>query len=76
MAPNTEFATLPLKAGLNISDPNTAGGSVFQLLLTTILNQPGAQRVYWGLQIENPSELELFIDWDSYEAHKSFRKSR
>lgn len=74
MAPATEVALLPLKAGADISDPNTGAGTILQEALNTVLDQDGAQRAYFGTAEEDPTMLWLFVDWDSYEAHQNFIK--
>ena len=75
MAPVTESAHLPLKTGATPADPNSPAGSIWQGALSTILNQPGAQRAYWGLEVEKPSTLRLFVDWESIDHHKKFMES-
>lgn len=68
----TEIAVIGLVPGANIEDPNSSAGTVWQDTLTTVLDQDGAQRAYWGRQVENPSVLHLFVDWDSVEHHHKF----
>ena len=75
MAPVTEIAYLPLKTGCNPSEANSPAASAWQNMLKTVLDQPGAQRAYWGLEVENPSMLRLFVDWDSIDDHLNFRKT-
>jgi hypothetical protein len=75
MAPVTEIAYLSLKPGQNPADANSPAGSLMQEILKTILAQEGAQRAYWSLEVENPSMLRLFIDWDSLDHHTTFTQS-
>jgi len=76
MAPQvTELAKLPLKAGTDVSDPNTTAGTVWQDTLNEVLSQDGAQRAYWGTQVESPNILMLYIDWQTLDAHKKFMAS-
>jgi hypothetical protein len=75
MAPVTEIAYLPLKTGNNPADANSPAGSIWQGTLSTVLDQDGAQRAYWSLEVENPSMLRLFVDWESIEHHKKFMGS-
>lgn len=70
--PVTELAYLPLKAGSNVSDPNTSEGTIWQDALTTVLSQDGAQRAYWAMEIESPAVIRLGVDWESKEAHEKF----
>lgn len=72
MAPATELATIPLASGAAIEDPNSPAGKVWQSTLDTVSQQDGYQRIYYGREVENPSVLQLFIDWDSFEHHKKF----
>lgn len=75
MAPVTEIAYLPLKAGQNPTDANSPAGSLMQEIFNAALEQEGAQRVYWSLEVENPSMLRLFIDWGSLDHHTKFNES-
>ena len=45
------------------------------MCLNAILDQEGAQRAYWSLEVENPSMLRVFIDWDSVDHHTKFAES-
>lgn len=75
MAPVTEIAYLPLKAGQDPTDANSPAGSLMQEILNAVLEQEGAQRAYWSFEFENPSMLRLFIDWDSLDHHTKFNES-
>jgi len=72
MAPATEVASLPMKEGQDTDDFSSASGQKFKELLDTVASQPGCQRIHYGRAVENPSMLNLFIDWDSIDAHKNF----
>ena len=74
MAPVTEMVTMTLQTGAAIEDPNSPSGRVWAECHDTISQQPGYQRAYYGRQLENPSLLQLLVDWDSYEAHENFTK--
>ncbi|KAL9131655.1 MAG: hypothetical protein Q9217_000466 [Psora testacea] len=76
MAPVTELATIPLQSGATIEDPDSPAGKIWTATLDTVSQQPGYQRAYYGREIENPALLQLFVDWDSYDAHQDFIKSR
>jgi len=69
MAPVTEIVKLPLKEGLLSDD---AGSKKFQGVLHTIMAQDGCQGLRWGAQVETPSIMNLFIDWDSIDHHQKF----
>ena len=75
MAPVTEIAYIPLKAGQNPADANSPAGLLLQDILNAILDQEGARRAYWSLEVENPSALRVFIDWDSVDHHTKFAES-
>lgn len=46
-----------------------------QGVLDTVLSQPGCQRAYYGMEIENPNTLCCLIDWDDISKHVEFMKS-
>ncbi|EXJ81149.1 hypothetical protein A1O3_07438 [Capronia epimyces CBS 606.96] len=72
MAPATEICFLPLKEESYPDDATSTAGQKFKSILETILAQDGAQRLYWGPQVEHPSIYNLFIDWDSIGHHEKF----
>lgn len=59
--PVTEIVTIPLPAGAEIEDPNSATGKVISDTLSTLTQQQGYQRAYYGRQIENPSILQIYV---------------
>lgn len=65
MAGATEIAYLPINQEKLV-------GQKFKDVLQTILQQEGCQGLSWGVQVENPSITNLFIDWDSVDDHKKF----
>ncbi|KAF4975557.1 hypothetical protein FZEAL_7672 [Fusarium zealandicum] len=71
----TEFSYVTLNEGARPFDESTEAGKVFANVLDTALRQPGARRAYTGVEIENPSTLWLFLDWESTEHHANYRKS-
>ncbi len=68
----TEIALLPLQDGKNPEIQASAAGKAHTDALNTLLTQPGAQRVYWGRQVEDSQILVWFVDWDNIEDHKKF----
>ncbi|KAF9775666.1 hypothetical protein IL306_006217 [Fusarium sp. DS 682] len=70
----TEFAYVTLNEGVNVFD-DSAAAKTCQNVIDTALKQPGARRVYTGVEIENPSTLWLFLDWESLEDHEKYPKS-
>ena len=71
MAPATEIAVFSLIAGAQIEDPSSPAGAVWKSTLDTILAQEGAQRLCWGRQVENPSNIDLLIG-----NHRAIRPSK
>jgi len=71
----TENAIILLKAGVDINDTSGTPYQLWQETMTTISNQEGFQHAYYGTQLENPSILQLMIDWDSFESHQKFIES-
>ncbi|KAK5094249.1 hypothetical protein LTS08_008668 [Lithohypha guttulata] len=70
----TEIAIFPLQEGKYPDDANSTAGQVLRDTLNTLTEQPGFQRAYWGREVENPTTLRLFVDWEDVDAHISFTK--
>ncbi|KAL4732722.1 hypothetical protein ACLX1H_001741 [Fusarium chlamydosporum] len=70
----TEFAYVTLNEGVNMFD-DSAAAKTCQNVIETALKQPGARRVYTGTEVEDPSRLWLFLDWDTLEDHENYPKS-
>lgn len=70
----TEVALLHLRDDLG-NDPDLTTNEAYRDTLTTLKQQKGFQRVYWGKQLETLSILLFFVDWDSVEDHVIFTKS-
>lgn len=75
MAPTTEIVILKLKDSTESLEGDSDAATLWSQSLTTILSQPGVQRLHWGTAIEDPSLLRLFIDWDTLSQHKTFEAS-
>lgn len=75
MSQVTEVVFLPLEEGQHPEDPSSSLKPQFDKMLQTIVSQPGAQRLYWGRQIEHPTIATMFIDWDSLADHQKFIES-
>lgn len=75
MAPVTAVIYLPLKTGADPADASSIAASIWQDTLNAVLKQEGAQRAYWSREVENPSMLRLFVDWDSIDHQKKFMES-
>nr|OQO25246.1 hypothetical protein B0A51_09370 [Rachicladosporium sp. CCFEE 5018] len=75
MPSTIEVVVFPLAEGADIGDPDSNAAKVLSENIDLIKQQPGAQGVHFGLQIENPGLLQLFIIWESIDAHKKFQGS-
>nr|OQO18800.1 hypothetical protein B0A51_14707 [Rachicladosporium sp. CCFEE 5018] len=73
--PTIEVVVFPIAEGADIGDPDSKAAKVLSENIDLIKQQPGAQGVHFGLQIENPGLLQLFIIWESIDAHKNFQGS-
>ncbi|OHF01938.1 hypothetical protein CORC01_02816 [Colletotrichum orchidophilum] len=71
----TELGPMGVKPGLDIMDESTPEGQIFLGVYRKIIAAPGApHRLYLGLELEDPSLVWGFFDWDSVEDHKKFAK--
>lgn len=71
----TEIAFAPLKKGINVTDPGSdAYKTLTEEAFRRIKGWKACQRVYWGVEIEDPDKLRLFVNWDSLEAHEEANK--
>ena len=59
--PTTEIATVPLVAGSEVGDPNKPEAKVIKDACDTIAQQDGFQGLQFGMEVENPSVLQMFI---------------
>ncbi|KAM0347696.1 hypothetical protein ACHAPU_004711 [Fusarium lateritium] len=71
----TEFSYLAVHEDVDVFDQSSAAGKTYQNVIDTVLRQPGARRVYTGVEIENPSTVWLFLDWETLEDHENYPKS-
>lgn len=58
-SPVTEIATIVLKPDVSIGEGEAT--QIWQSTLNTVSKQPGFQKYYYGLQIENPKTLSLLV---------------
>lgn len=73
--PVTEYSYFATKPGLDVFNPDTSEGQALLNAVDTALSQPGATRVYYGAEVENPENVWLFLDWESLEDHMNYRNS-
>lgn len=59
--PTTEVASLVLVPGSDVGDPNNPAAAVVRDCGQTISQQDGFQQQNFGLEVENPNVLQLFI---------------
>lgn len=59
--PTTEIVKVPLKPGIDIDDADSPAGKVLHDTFITLQQQDGFQRLHKGLQVENPSILQVYI---------------
>jgi hypothetical protein len=75
MAPVTEILIAKLKDSAESLEGSGEGASIWQETIDTIIVQDGVQRLYWGKVVEDASMVRMFIDWETFEHHKSFEAS-
>ncbi|OAL46317.1 hypothetical protein IQ07DRAFT_590491 [Pyrenochaeta sp. DS3sAY3a] len=68
----TEFAFIPLRAGVDVRDEKCSEGAVMAEMLRKGSVAPGVQKNYWGTQVESAQNVHLLLDWDSLEAHQNY----
>lgn len=72
----TEIAFAPLKKGINVTDSNSdAYNTLTEEAFRLIKGWKGCQRFFWGVEIEDPNKLRLFVNWVSLEAHREANKN-
>lgn len=59
--PTTEIAVFPLKAGANPGDPDSHAGKVTKSTFDTLRAVDGMQQIQFGMQVENPTMMQLMI---------------
>ena len=59
--PTTEIATVPLVSGSDIGDPKNQAAAVIKAAADTISAQEGFQSLRFGMEVENPTVLQMFI---------------
>ncbi|KAF4966743.1 hypothetical protein FSARC_5608 [Fusarium sarcochroum] len=72
----TQVACVGVNPGINIINPGTPEGRILAGIwrnVTTMVGGP--QRVFWGLEVLNPSRIWIFVDWESIEKSENFTKN-
>ena len=71
----TEVGRMGVKPNHAVMDDSTPEGQLLTSIWKNIMVAPtGPQRVYWGLEVEDPSKIWGFFDWESVEQHEEFAK--
>lgn len=74
--PVTEISCMGVKPNVDIMDESTPEGQVLPRAWKTVTAAPGGpHKVYWSLQVEDPSKVWTFFEWDSVDDHEKFAKS-
>lgn len=71
----TEIAILPLLEGVDLDNSTSIGSQTFQGVIDSVKRQKGFQRLYWGQEKANSTNLRVFIDWDAVDDHVAFTKT-
>lgn len=62
-----------VKPSLDVMNEGTKEEQILSNPYKYVVNAPGGPfRVYWGTEVENPSFLWAFFDWNSIEEHEKF----
>lgn len=69
----TEVGCMVVKPGVDIMDENSQGGQILNTAWKAVTSEPtGPYTVYWGLEVEDPSHMWGFFDFESVEKHQKF----
>lgn len=73
----TEFAYVSLKddAAHDALNPDSVPGKAVEYMINQVLKHPGARNAHWGLSVENPKQLRIFVDWDKVQDHLDYRET-
>ncbi|KAF2500200.1 hypothetical protein BU16DRAFT_523012 [Lophium mytilinum] len=73
MTQAAEKVTLPLKAGIDLGSGEYK--TALESALKALSEAEGAQKVFWGTQVEHPEVLELSVDWRQASDFQTFINS-
>jgi hypothetical protein len=72
----TEIGFMGVRPNLDVMDDSTHEGQILSKAWNAVTTAAGGpHRVHWGLEVENPSTIWAFFDWESLEQHEKFAKS-
>ena len=70
-----EFGEMGVQPDLNIMDPSTKEGKIVADAWNSVITLPGGpQRVFWGLNVDDPRSFWSLFEWNSMEEHEKFAK--
>lgn len=73
--PVTDVGYMIVKPGVDVMDETSPGGQILTKAWNTVTSEKtGPYTVYWGVEVENPSNFWGFFDFDSVEQHMEFGK--
>lgn len=64
-----------VKPDIDVMKDDTPEGRMMTRAWEAATSQPGGHRAYWGLEVENPSSIWGFLDWDSVQDHEKWTKT-
>ncbi|KGO74138.1 Dimeric alpha-beta barrel [Penicillium italicum] len=70
--PVTEVAIIPLVKGADPRDENSEAAKILNNTNQLATEQPGYQRMVWGLCVKDPTVLVIIVDWDDLQSHLDF----
>ncbi|KAJ5951195.1 Dimeric alpha-beta barrel [Penicillium vulpinum] len=71
-APVSEVAIIPLAKGADPRVENSEAANSLARSIQGTIEQPGFQRMAWGLYKNDPSVMVMLVDWDDLESHLAF----
>ncbi|KAF4770529.1 hypothetical protein HAV15_013149 [Penicillium sp. str.  len=70
--PVSEVAIIPLVKGADPRDENSKAAKILHSVIQLASEQPGYQRMVWGLDEKDPTVLDVIVDWDDLESHLNY----
>ncbi|OQD94313.1 hypothetical protein PENSOL_c026G07146 [Penicillium solitum] len=70
--PVSEVAIIPLVKGTDPRDENSKAAKILHSVIQLATEQPGYQRMVWGLDEKDPTVLVMIVDWDDLESHLNY----
>lgn len=71
----TEIGCMVVKPGIDVMNEDSPGGQIISKAYKAVTSEPtGPYTVYYGLEVENPSNFWGFFDFESVQEHEKFAK--